>query len=140
MASLDEFLYMIDAIIPYLEHPPSLSHAERHSYLSASLEFAYTAVELVEAQLERSLRAAQDGLSAALTEHEILEMERRLVAEQRKMDDMKADCRVRTQQIMESKHKHHKKSHAKLDGIPELIVWTGRVVSRVLSGDLPVYF
>ncbi|KAG6881044.1 hypothetical protein C0993_003120, partial [Termitomyces sp. T159_Od127] len=76
-----------------------------HSYLVASLEFAYTAVELVEAQLERSLRAAQDGLAAALTEGEILEMERLLVAEQKKMDDMKANCRMRTQRIVESKHR-----------------------------------
>ncbi|KAG6869824.1 hypothetical protein C0992_001881, partial [Termitomyces sp. T32_za158] len=104
MASLEEFLYMTDAILPYLERPPPLSHTEQHSYLVASLEFAYTAVELVEAQLERSLRAAQNGLAAALTEGEILEMEKLLVAEQKKMDDMKANCRIRTQRIVESKH------------------------------------
>ncbi|KAH0580720.1 hypothetical protein H2248_002207 [Termitomyces sp. 'cryptogamus'] len=112
MASLDEFLYMSDAILPFLERPPPLNPTDQHSYLVASLEFAYAAVELVEAQLERSLRAAQDGLAAALTEGEILEMERLLIAEQQKMDDMKASCRLRTQRIMESKHRKKSLNHA----------------------------
>ncbi|KAG6838513.1 hypothetical protein C0991_011059, partial [Blastosporella zonata] len=105
MASLEELIYMTDAILPYLQHPPSLTYAEQHSYLVASLEFAYAAVELVEAQLERSLREAQDGLDAAATEDEIMDMERRLVAEQRKMDEMKTSCRVRTRCIIEKKHR-----------------------------------
>ncbi|KAG6828046.1 hypothetical protein H0H92_009546 [Tricholoma furcatifolium] len=104
MASLKELFQMTDAILPYLEHPPTLDRAEQHSYLVASLEFAYTAVELVEAQLERSLRAAQDDLEGAETEKDILEMESRLVAEQRKMDGMKASCRLRTKQVLEKKH------------------------------------
>ncbi|KAG6848026.1 hypothetical protein H0H93_004106, partial [Arthromyces matolae] len=108
MATLDEFLFMTDAVLPYLEHPPNLPRSAAHSYLLASLEFAYTAVELVEAQLERNLRAAQDGLVSAMSEAEILDMERKLVEEQRKMDEMKADCRYRTQKIMETKHKKGK--------------------------------
>ncbi|KAF8063247.1 hypothetical protein FPV67DRAFT_1672277 [Lyophyllum atratum] len=40
------------------------------------LKFAYTAVELVEAQLERSLCAAQAKLEDAITEEEALEMEK----------------------------------------------------------------
>ncbi|KAG6815719.1 hypothetical protein H0H87_012017 [Tephrocybe sp. NHM501043] len=106
MACVEEFQYMADTILPFLERPPSTlkDHREQHAYLAASLEFAYTAVELVEAQLERNLRAAQDGLDAAATEEEILEMERNLLIEQSKMDHMKTNCRMRSQRIIEAKH------------------------------------
>ncbi|KAF5376462.1 hypothetical protein D9615_008602 [Tricholomella constricta] len=102
MTSVEAFKAMSDALLPYLTNPPVLPHAEQHAYLAASLEFAYTAVELVEAQLERSLRAVQDGLAAASTEHEILLMERRLVEEQQKVDHMKAKRRVETKRAIEN--------------------------------------
>ncbi|KAF8063198.1 hypothetical protein FPV67DRAFT_1451700 [Lyophyllum atratum] len=104
MATLQALQAMSDALLPYLSTPPALPVPEQHAYLVASLEFAYAAVELVEAQLERSLRAAQAGLEAAITEEEALEMERRLVEEQQKMDDMKARLRFDTKRVIKSKH------------------------------------
>ncbi|GLB42615.1 hypothetical protein LshimejAT787_1200640 [Lyophyllum shimeji] len=105
MATLQAFQAMSDALLPYLAIPPILPPSEQRAYLVASLEFAYTAVELVEEQLETNLRAAQAGLESAATAEEVLAMERRLVEEQRKMDEMKAQLRVETARAIRAKHR-----------------------------------
>ncbi|KAG5650051.1 hypothetical protein H0H81_000949 [Sphagnurus paluster] len=83
MTSVKAFQALADAIIPYLSNPPILPSIEQQNYLAASLDFAYTAVELVEAQLERRIRAAQEGLK------EISQIDRQLIllGEQEKADE-----------------------------------------------------